>query len=73
MALAWKRNTTPIRALNLRKFAPIVLGLKDGRVTKSDWEEEDCSRWDAWSSVGITCWRSLFHMLVGILQERGGG
>jgi hypothetical protein len=60
MALAWKTKTTPIRALNLRKFVDIVGILKLGRVTKSDCEEEDCSRLEDWSSIGITCWSSLF-------------
>jgi len=70
MAFAWKTNTTPIRALNLRKFVDIVGILKFGRVTNSDCEEEDCSRLEDWSSIGITCWSSLFHMSVGTCSKR---
>jgi hypothetical protein len=64
IAFAWNTKTTPIRALNLRKLFDIVVILKEGRATYSDWEWFADSLLEDWSSMGITCCRSLYHMLM---------
>lgn len=57
MILAWNTNTTPIRELNRRKFADIVVILNEGLSTK--FGEDGVSLLAERSSTGITCWRSL--------------
>lgn len=52
---AWKRNTTPIRALNRLKLFDIVVILNEGRLMSSDCGNALLSRFEDWSSIGITC------------------
>lgn len=54
ITLDWKTNTTPMRALNLRKFADMVGREKDGRFENSGVWGSSGLEGDG-SSTGITC------------------
>jgi hypothetical protein len=58
MTFTWKTNTTPMRALNRRKFADMVGREKEGREVRScAWGAS--VREDGRSSTGMTCCNSL--------------
>jgi len=61
ITFAWNTNTTPIRALNRRKFADIVGREKEGRVVKSCAGDASAREADR-SSIGITCWSNLHNV-----------